>query len=78
MALAVRHLGESPYDAALRLQEATLAAKIAGDNDDHLLLLEHPAVYTLGRGADAADLRGADTLCGVPAVRVSRGGGVTF
>jgi lipoate-protein ligase B len=48
------------------------------DPDDYLLVLEHEPVYTLGRGADAADLLGADQRLGVPVFRVGRGGGVTF
>ena len=55
-----------------------VAASAAGDADDELLLLEHPPVYTLGRGADAADLRGAPERLGVPVYRVGRGGGATF
>src|ERR1700687_4163962 len=66
------------YAAALALQEELVTRKIAGDCNDYLLLLEHEPVYTLGRGADAQDLRGADELLGVPVFRVGRGGGVTF
>ena len=78
MALIVRDCGTGPYQTALALQEELLARKIAGDADDYLLLVEHEPVYTLGRGADAADLRGADERLGVQAFRVGRGGGVTF
>ena len=78
MELAVRDLGVCPYETALVLQEELLARRVAGDIEDQLILLEHPAVYTLGRGADAEDLRGADQILGVPVFRVSRGGGVTF
>ena len=78
MALIVRDLGMSPYAAALALQEELLARKSGGAADDYLLLLEHEPVYTLGRGADAADLLGADQFFGVPVFRVGRGGGVTF
>ncbi len=78
MALVVRNLGVSSYAEALALQEELVARKAAGEADDHLLLLEHPPVYTLGRGAAAEDLRGADRIMGVPVFRVSRGGGVTF
>jgi lipoate-protein ligase B len=42
------------------------------------LLLEHDHVYTLGRGADERDLRGAPARLGVPTFRVGRGGGVTY
>ena len=78
MGLVVRDLGVCSYAAALALQEELVSRKIAGDGDDYLLLLEHTAVYTLGRGADAADLRGADAQLGLPVFRVGRGGGVTF
>src|SRR5437870_2186288 len=88
MSLVVQDLGLCAYPAALALQERLVASKIAVDaaaidtaansRDDYLLLLEHEPVYTLGRGADAADLLGADQRLDVPAFRVSRGGGVTF
>jgi len=78
MTLIVRDLSVAGYEAALAMQEGLVAGKIAGDDCDYLLLVEHPAVYTLGRGADAGDLRGADDIFGVPVFRISRGGGVTF
>jgi len=78
MDLIVRNLGTCPYADTLVLQEELVARKIAGDPYDYLLLLEHEPVYTLGRGADAADLREADTVLGIPAFRIGRGGGVTF
>jgi lipoate-protein ligase B len=76
--LHLRQLGRVAYAEALALQEALLAARIDGSGRDELLLLEHPPVYTLGRGADAADLRGAPQRLGVPVYRVGRGGGATF
>jgi lipoate-protein ligase B len=78
MELIVRDLGTCPYADALALQEELVARKIAGDAVDYLLVLEHEPVYTLGRGADAADLLGADVALGIPAFRIGRGGGVTF
>lgn len=77
-ALRVRALGLVPYAEALALQEVLVAAVAAGQAGDELLLLEHPPVYTLGRGADAADLCGAPERLGVPVYRVGRGGGATF
>jgi lipoate-protein ligase B len=76
--LRVRYLGRIDYGAALALQESILAEKVAGDEDDDLLVLEHPAVYTLGRGASEADLLDAPRRLGVPVQRVGRGGGATF
>lgn len=75
--LRVRALGLCAYDAALAEQEALLTSVAAGA-PEAVLLLEHPPVYTLGRGADAADLRGAPERLGVPVYRVGRGGGATF
>jgi lipoate-protein ligase B len=77
-AVRVRELGCLPYAEALALQEALVAAQAAGQGGDELLLLEHPPVYTLGRGADAADLRGAPERLGVPVYRIGRGGGATY
>ncbi len=77
VALQVRRLGRRPYDEVLALQERLLGDVVAGAPET-LLLLEHPPVYTLGRGADAADLRGAPERLAVPCFRVGRGGGATF
>jgi lipoate-protein ligase B len=76
--LHVRWLGRMGYEEALLLQESLLAAKMAGDTRDYLLLLEHEPVYTLGRGADENDLQGAPARLGVPVFRVGRGGGATY
>jgi lipoyl(octanoyl) transferase len=76
--LRVRELGCVPYADALAMQEDLVAAVGADAGDETLLLLEHPPVYTLGRGADAADLRGAPQRLGVPVFRIGRGGGATF
>jgi lipoyl(octanoyl) transferase len=74
--LEVARCGRVPYDVALRWQETLVARRLAGA-DDVLLLLEHPPVYTLGRGADERFL-GAAAGGAVPVVRVGRGGQVTY
>lgn len=76
--LIVHRLGRIEYGRALEIQEELVAAKLGGAATDHLLLLEHESVYTLGRGARAEDLQGADARLGVPVFRVGRGGGVTY
>jgi lipoate-protein ligase B len=78
MRLIVRNLRRMEYGAALAEQERVVRDRIGDHVPDQLLLVEHDPVYTLGRGADWADLRGAHELLGVPVYRVSRGGGVTF
>jgi lipoate-protein ligase B len=70
--------GRVEYGRALAMQEELVARKIGGDERDYLLILEHEPVYTLGRGADEADLLGAPVRLAVPVFRVGRGGGVTF
>ncbi len=69
-------LGTVDYERALDLQEAMAAARQRGEIGDTLLLLEHPHVYTLGRGADERFLIAPPP--GVPVYRVSRGGQVTY
>lgn len=74
--LSVARLGVVDYATALELQDALVAARIDDTIGDTLLLLEHPHVYTLGRGADASYITNAPD--GVPIHRVSRGGQVTY
>jgi lipoate-protein ligase B len=75
-ALTTAWLGTVDYEQGLALQEALVAARHADALGDVLLLLEHPHVYTLGRGADARYLVAPPP--GVPVNRVSRGGQVTY
>jgi len=74
--LCVARLGMVDYAAALELQNAAVAARMRDAIGDTLLLLEHPHVFTLGRGADARYIIQAPP--GVPIYRVSRGGQVTY
>lgn len=75
--LNVANLGIVEYQAALALQHAMVAARQSDAISDTLLLLEHPHVYTLGRGADERFLL-AQRPADVPIYRVSRGGEVTY
>jgi lipoyl(octanoyl) transferase len=74
--LRIARCGRVPYDVALAWQEALVARRLDG-GPDALLVLEHPPVYTLGRGADACFL-GVAADGDVPVVRVGRGGQVTY
>jgi lipoyl(octanoyl) transferase len=75
--LSVANLGIVEYKAALALQAAMVAARHADEIGDTLLLLEHPHVFTLGRGADERFLL-SQRPNEVPIYRVSRGGQVTY
>lgn len=73
--LHVRWLGRVPYREALALQHG-LAAHA---RDHHLLLLEHPHVFTHGRSADlTTNLRCEPAAVGAELVAVDRGGDVTY
>ncbi|MBM4255530.1 MAG: lipoyl(octanoyl) transferase LipB [Deltaproteobacteria bacterium] len=63
------------YQQALQLQEELLMQRYRGECEDTLLLLEHPSVFTLGRGGNANNLLTPHDL---PVHRVGRGGDVTY
>jgi lipoate-protein ligase B len=75
--LEVWRPGRVPYAVATAWQEALVEARLRPGAVDRLLLLEHPPVYTLGRGADPRHL-GPMADAGIPVVRASRGGQVTY
>jgi lipoate-protein ligase B len=80
-ALQIDWLGRVAYGEALRRQQELLEARRAGACGDRLLLLEHPPVVTLGRGARPEHLltpRSALAARGVEVHEVARGGDVTW
>ncbi|MEY2583343.1 MAG: lipoyl synthase [Ilumatobacteraceae bacterium] len=75
MTLRVRWLGRVAYREALAVQEALFSH----GHEDHLLLLEHPHVFTHGPRADlAANVLVAPDSVGAELVSVKRGGDVTY
>ena len=74
MTLRVRWLGRVPYREAWALQRSLHATS----PDDHLLLLEHPHVYTLGVRADMRHVLVSPDDVGAELVRTDRGGDVTY
>lgn len=70
-------LGRITYEKGLELQESLLSAKVAGDPDNHLLLLEHEPVYTMGRNRDESSLR-EERFLPHPVHRTNRGGQATY
>jgi lipoate-protein ligase B len=76
------HLGMVPYAEAWHLQARLVEARADGTlPNDVVLVLEHPAVFTLGkRGGRENLLVPEDTLArhGIPIVQVERGGNITF
>ena len=79
--LEVRWLGRIAYREAWDLQHELVAKRRRGDIGDQLLLLEHPAVLTLGRQASEEHVRASrDELerRDIEVIRVERGGEVTY
>jgi len=75
MALRVRWLGKVPYREALAVQHGLFAH----GHDQHLLLLEHPHVFTHGPRADlAVNIVVDPASVGAELVAVKRGGDVTY
>jgi lipoate-protein ligase B len=75
------HLGTVAYREAAALQESLRERVLAGGLPPLLLLLQHPAVYTLGRRSEPGDLPfGEDhwRAQGIDVVRTPRGGKLTY
>jgi lipoyl(octanoyl) transferase len=79
--ITVRHLGRVEYEDGLALMASLSRALDQGRAGDTLLLLEHPPVLTLGRGADRSNILASDALLareGVEIFPTDRGGDVTY
>lgn len=73
--LFYRDIGRIDFTAALLLQEELVRLKQEENAADILLLVEHPHVYTIGRGGKEANVLAAGD---VPVIRTGRGGDVTY
>ena len=80
--LRVRWLGRLPYEEAWDLQRSLHDGRVMERHqDDYLLLLEHPHVYTVGRFSDGSNVlitSEAAGAVGAEVHRVDRGGDVTY
>jgi lipoate-protein ligase B len=79
--LEVRRLGRVAYAHALELQKRLETEVIENRLNDHLLLLEHPHTFTLGRRSqDGGVLATAEILrkLGAEVFEINRGGKVTY
>ncbi len=79
--LAWGFLGRIPFREAVELQEGLRGDLAAGAGPEHLLLLEHPHVFTLGRSARRSDVLATDQWLasrGVEVAECDRGGQVTY
>jgi lipoic acid synthetase len=71
--LHVRWLGRVAYDEAYALQR-----QLQQGNRNHLLLLEHPPVFTMGRSSDPSNILVDPDSVGAIVRDVDRGGDVTL
>ena len=80
-ACEARWLGLVGYDDGLHLQERAVERLRSGEAPEQLLLLEHPHVFTLGRGADSSNILADQQQLQSNSVEVhetGRGGDVTY
>jgi lipoyl(octanoyl) transferase len=76
-----RWLGRIAYPDAYALQKRLVDERASGLIHDQLLLLEHPAVLTLGRNSDPGHILATDddlAARGIAVERIERGGEVTY
>ena len=77
----LQELGRVEYGRALELQQQIAAGRKQGLVPDHLLLLEHPHVITLGRNGHMENLLAAEEIlerAGISFYPTDRGGDVTY
>lgn len=76
-----RWLGRVTYSDGLQLQEQSVEQLRADAGTEQLLLLEHPHVFTLGRGADGSNILASREQLQSHSIEVhetGRGGDVTY
>jgi lipoyl(octanoyl) transferase len=77
----LRELGRVDYGQAMELQQQLVCDRKQGLIADHLLLLEHPHVITLGRNGHLENLLASDEIlqrAGISFYATDRGGDVTY
>jgi lipoyl(octanoyl) transferase len=81
MHIHLLQLGRVSYTDGLAIQQQVIAARKQGKIGDTLLLLEHPAVITLGRNAHRSNVVASDEFLAsrdVELHEINRGGDVTY
>src|SRR5215468_4844004 len=74
--MKIEWLGRIHYEAGLRIQDTRLETCLSNASES-VLLLEHEAVYTIGRLPDKSSLRAAGQLPH-PVFETNRGGQATY
>lgn len=79
--LCYSDLGFIDYKEAWDLQYKIHDKRVSGTINDHLLLLEHPNTYTLGKTADRSHLVGGEDYLkekNISIYNIDRGGDITY
>jgi lipoyl(octanoyl) transferase len=79
--LNLLYLGKCEYEKALDIQFRLLKKRQQGEIDDTLILVEHPAVITLGKSASAKHVVASEeelSRQGIQRFETNRGGDVTY
>ena len=69
-------LGLSDYNETWKLQKKLQSKRILGEIEDHLILVEHPPVFTLGKNASKQHI--INDSNDVSIIQTDRGGNITF
>ena len=69
-------LGLSDFNDTWKLQKKLQSKRILGEIEDHLLLVEHPPVFTLGKNASKQHI--INNSDDVSIIQTDRGGNITF
>ena len=69
-------LGLSDYNDTWKLQKKLQSKRILGEVNDHLLLVEHPPVFTLGKNASKQHIMSNSGDLSI--IQTDRGGNITF
>ena len=73
---SILDLGLSDYNDTWKLQKKLQSKRILGEIVDHLLLVEHPPVFTLGKNASKQHI--INNSEDVSIIQTDRGGNITF
>ena len=79
--LNLLNLGKYDYDKALEIQYQLLKRRQDGEIHDTLILVEHPAVITLGKNASSENIIASErelNKLGIQTFETNRGGDVTY
>ena len=70
----VQDLNRKNYQDTLKIQESLRKKVLINSSEDHLILVEHEHVYTLGKNANSSNI--LNKACDI--IQTNRGGDVTY